>query len=69
MNPQYIYAIGTTFYYLTMEAVLREAVSELAELSYEACHMDAFGHVSGQPCRAGASYSKHFAVNGLYKLA
>jgi len=37
--------------------------------SYEAQHCDVFGNVKGQPCRPGASYAKHFAVEGLWYLA
>ena len=68
MNPQYIYVSGETFYFLSGEAVLAADPDYVGD-SYEACHMDAFGHVGGEPCRVGSSYGKHFAVNGLYKLA
>ena len=70
MNPQYIYASGETFYFLMMACVLEKTPEpDYVTGSYEAMHRDAFGHAKGQPCRAGASYSKHFAVNGLYQLA
>lgn len=68
MNPQYIYASGMTFYFLSGEAVLAADPDYVGD-SFEAMHRDAYGHVDGQPCRQGASYGKHFAVNGLYKLA
>ena len=68
MNPQYIFVSGETFYFLKFDAVINGDL-DLAHASYEAMHMDAFGNAGGQPCRVGASYSKHFAVNGLYQLA
>jgi hypothetical protein len=70
MNPQYIFVSGETFYFLTMAALLIKSPSiDYPHESYEAMHRDAFGNAGGQPCRVGASYSKHFAVPGLYQLA
>lgn len=64
MNPKYIFVRGTTFY-LINELPGDDPIGA----SYEAMHCDAFGHAGGVPCRVGASYAKHFAVNGLFVLA
>ena len=64
MNPKYIYVSGETFY-LINELPGDDPIGS----SYAAMHRDVFGHAGGQPCRLGASYSKHFAVTGLFVLA
>jgi len=64
MNPKYIYVSGNTFY-LINELPGDDPIAA----SYEAQHCDVFGNVKGQPCRPGASYAKHFAVEGLWYLA
>lgn len=64
MNPKYIYVSGNTFY-LINDLPFDDPIAD----SYEAMHRDIFGHVNGCPLRKGASYGKHFAVNGLYVLA
>jgi hypothetical protein len=64
MNPKYIYVSGETFYLIN-----QLPFCDFIGASYEAMHRDAFGHAGGQPCRPGGSYSKHFAVDGLFVLA
>ena len=64
MNPKYIYVSGETFY-LINELPGDDPIGS----SYAAMHRDVFGPAGGQPCRLGASYSKHFAVTGLFVLA
>jgi len=51
--PNFIYAVGTTFYFLA--AIPEDGDFQAA--SYAASHREAFGHVDGFPCPPGGSYS------------
>ncbi len=50
--PKYIYVSGETFY-LINELPGDDPIGS----SYEAMHRDVFGHVGGQPCKAGSGAS------------
>lgn len=62
--PNYIFASGTTFYFLS--SIPEDG--DFVHASYAACHREHFGHVAGDPCPPGGSYSAT-ETPGLYAKA